>query len=189
MERYWQRTTTLLLAALTVLVVVLTRQNSELKESYGAVRDAQIVPARGAWIPSFALPSLDGNGEATFGAGASGHLILVFDPSCAASRQATRWFHELAPIARSSGFTASALSRADAAEVESFLAVHAPLVPAYRSTPREHSYLGVRVLPTIILLDTAGRVKYAHAGALSHQEFEEIKAAVRSDSRNGAALM
>jgi len=189
MERHWQWIYITLLAALTALVLVLARQNNQLQTAYQEARDAQSVPTRGDWIPQFALPAFRGSDEALFGADAGGHLIFIFDPSCPASRQAARVFGELAELAHSSGLYASGLSRAEAMDVERFLTDHALSIPVYRSSAREHSYLGVKVVPTVVLLDTAGRVKYAHAGSITHQAFEGIKAAVRSDRRNGAALM
>lgn len=189
MERYWQWTCIALLAASATLVVVLSRQNNELQRAYHAVRDAQIVPTLGSWIPQFALPSLHGGDEALFGADAGGHLIFIFDPFCPASRQAAPSFRELASVARSSGLKASGLSRAKVIDVQNFLNDHTLSIPVYQSGAREHSYLGVRVIPTVLLLDKAGRVKYAHVGAINHQTFEGIKAAVRSDRRNGATLM
>lgn len=182
--------TAFLLAALAILVLVLSVQNRQLRAAQQVAENARIVPSVGDWVPPFELSRVDGSGVSSFGGGTRhSDILFVFDPMCPVSREVAASLRHFEASADGEGVRIVGVSRAEEADVVRFLDESELGIPVYRSSAREHSYLGVRVVPTLLVIDIEGRVVQAHAGTINDTSWEEIRAAIQPDRRVGVARM
>ncbi len=172
------------LAAL-VLVVVLAAQQRSLRAQYADLARRFREPSAGMYVPTFRASTLAGD-SLTVGRSAAGgrEVLIAFTTECPYCRASVPLWQRLAAavdtIHAPVRLVGISLSAADS--TRAYVAEHAFHFPVVRFPEAKLKYLyRMQVVPVTAVLDSAGRVLYAHVGAVTDTAIQDsVLAAVRS---------
>jgi len=156
------------LCAAAALVVVLAQQNARLRET---LHDQAPQPRVGDWVPSYSTTRSDGS-PLTLGESTAPQLLYFFQPKCphciaseaAISRVAAR-------LRDSPSVQFLGVSAAPDAELAAYQQGRSEPFPiAHLDTKKMFSLFRVSAVPTLLLVDREGNVRYSHAGEVVGEE-------------------
>ena len=166
-------------------------RNLELADETDALQQRLVTPRIGSWIPETVVRDID-NVVASIGESSNAfRVIYVMDPDCPVcevSLPGVRAIEDgLGESARNSLFV---LSARDADALRAYREQNDLKVSRFvRSDAEIHERLGVRVVPTTLVITADGRVSAAHVGVLDVKAVNQILVATRDERRHRATMM
>lgn len=131
---------------------------------------------QGAPLPEVALRSLAGEPlQLRAGAGSGPILLFIFSPNCSICTQTIPTWKEFAVAAESRSGEVMGISVLDPGRTEPYVAQHQLPWPVYSVANRETiAVLGVRRVPTTIVVNASGSVAMVIQGQLGQEHKDEI---------------
>ena len=172
------------LAIALVLVVILARQQQTLRARYDDLNERFQSPHAGMFVPTFRAATLDGDSVTIGRTGAGGRQLLLFlTTTCPFCIQSLESWRTLAAACDSlTGVQVYAVSLDSAAETRLYADRHRLRMPvAFVPEAKLTVLYRAHRVPVTMVIDSAGRVRYARRGVFEGREARDsVLAALRS---------
>ena len=174
------------LAAAAALVIVLARQNRELRVEQVALIDRATLPYAGMWVPAVSATSMDG---ATLRIGEPGRggaqLLYFFTTTCQYCRASIPALKQVAARVKAPGVAMIGVTDEPAEPTRAYAAGHALPFPV-ASVP-EQRVMGLfrsRTVPLLTVVNADGRATYTRQGVLrGAAAIDSVVSAARAAAR------
>jgi peroxiredoxin len=178
------RLTQVALAIALVLVVILARQQQTLRARYDDLNRRIQTPHAGMFVPTFRAATLDGDSVTIgFAAGGGRQVLFFLTTTCPYCIQSLESWRTVAAACDSlAGVQVFAVSLDSVAETRSYVGRHRLHVPVVLLPEAKLAVLyRAHRVPVTMVLDSAGRVRYARRGVFEGREARDsVLAALRS---------
>ena len=179
-----QRLSYVALAAALVLVVVLARQQQVLRARYDELNRRLQWPHVGMFVPTFRAATLDGDSVTIGRVGGGGRQVLFFlTTTCPYCIQSLESWRALAAACDSlDGVDVYVVSLDSIAETRLYVGRHRLRAPvAFLPEAKLAALYRAHRVPVTMVVDSAGRVRYARRGVFEGREARDsVLAALRS---------
>jgi hypothetical protein len=160
------------LLALSVMVLLLVRETRSLRDAAAAAEAERWSVTVGMYVPPFTAVAEDGRSLTVGQPGALAQLVVLFAAECEYSRRSVPAWNELAERIdpEGTGVVVAISTDREPGQVEAE-GMTAKRFPTVRFPGRSYAAMYRSVLvPQTIIVDTAGRVRYARVGVLEGRE-------------------
>jgi len=180
-----------LLAAACGVIILLMYRNMELSAETDYLQQRLVTPKVGSWIPEIVVRDID-NGVAFIGGSSNViRVIYVMDPDCPVCEASLPGVKAIEDgLGKNSGNSLLVLSTRDAGTLRMYREQNDLKSSRFVHSDVEiHERLGVRVVPTTLVITADGRVSAAHVGVLDEKAVNQILVATRDERRHRAITM